>query len=805
MRGVSLETTAYNDAGYFTGTRALKLLSTNLHCTVVDLTTTNTLTQVFYNSAFVGQNECVYTFPLYESAAVTSFTAQINARTIHGIVQEKKQARKTFEDAKAAGKSTALLTDDADDVWTASVGNIPAGGVAAIVIKYVYELKMDMESDNAVRLVVPSVIAPRYGDLPPGIDISAARTQLEQFNTSVNFADGVAVVVDVRMAGTIKSLQSPSHPITIKIGAHHDDPEVAEYDACKASGALFQQSLTSLNKDFVFIISAADLDKPRAFVGPDPVERDTENLLVSLVPPFFALPPQMPEVVFLIDRSGSMCGERIASVKSALCIFLASLPQGINFNICSFGSDFSFLFPQSYPYNAETLKIAQDHVNGMDSNYGGTVILQPIQETYKKRLPNSNLEVLFLTDGEVYDNDRSIAKFVETTVQDGTVRYFTLGIGSTVTLSIVEGISRAGRGYSQNVQPGERANRKMIRMLQAALTPHVNDWSINWDGKPTSGVLQAPIHIPSLFPGSRSSVYLTFPGPNTPETVILAGTVPITGEQVRITINVQKLSEPSTNIRHICGLLHLQDLSEGRIPDADVEMEGTATGVRFGLASRWTSFVAVDNSKIVYPIGIGRVLAPHVQATDARPFGSIIRCSTAVRFTRHRLQPTRSSHSTNYSGTVTARLSGVSNLESFQLCIDNPPANFPKSTIRIPDTYDSIDTYHSTSLKPSFDANDSGSVLAALGREQEFDGAFKFSAVVLAVLEIRESDVADKMGEDQVLWATIMVCLFLAVKLEKEKEEWEMMVAKAWRVVDEALGGREMGAVEAEARKVLGF
>ena len=48
--------------------------------------------------------------------------------------------------------------------------------------------------------------------------------------------------------------------------------------------------------------------------------------------------------VFLLDRSGSMGGERIREAKNALILFLQSLPPNSLFQIVSFGSEHENMF-----------------------------------------------------------------------------------------------------------------------------------------------------------------------------------------------------------------------------------------------------------------------------------------------------------------------------------------------------------------------------------------------------------------------------------------------------------------------------
>lgn len=85
--------------------------------------------------------------------------------------------------------------------------------------------------------------------------------------------------------------------------------------------------------------------------------------------------PIYSEMIFIVDRSGSMSGSRINQVRNTLHIFLRSLPEGTLFNIIGFGSRIEKLFPTSQEYNSKTLATAVDTVDKMNANLGGTDIL----------------------------------------------------------------------------------------------------------------------------------------------------------------------------------------------------------------------------------------------------------------------------------------------------------------------------------------------------------------------------------------------------------------------------------------------
>jgi hypothetical protein len=137
---------------------------------------------------------------------------------------------------------------------------------------------------------------------------------------------------------------------------------------------------------------------------------------------------------------------------------LRSLPsRNTTFNIVSFGSRYTSLWPKSQIYSAETVAEASKHVDTFTANYGGTELRSALLFAFSSRLalaPHATektpTSVFVLTDGEAWDLDGIINLTTENVQsakrQDSLLRTFVLGVGNQVSTAMCEGIARAGKG-----------------------------------------------------------------------------------------------------------------------------------------------------------------------------------------------------------------------------------------------------------------------------------------------------------------------------------------------------------------------
>ena len=454
-----------------------------------------TLVQSFVNPLKNATIEAAYHFPLYEGVAVCGFEAEVDGRKILGRVQERSKARKEFEGAVKAGKMASLMEQETPDVFQTSLGNVPPGKEIMIRITLVSEVKNDAD-ENRIRFVLPTAIAPRYGEFP-GPDRIPQADVVDHSNIFPNVPDVPNVPLDVAscslstklsvnlsfaMSQPISSVQSPSHTIEVHLGATKTG-EDAQYNPNCARVTLTAD--TFMDRDFVVVVNSPGVEEPKVLVERHP-EYGTHAMALTFSPRFALSPIGSSELVFLVDRSGSMEGETIEQAGQALQLFLNSIPSdNLHYiNIIGFGDTHQALFPRSVEYDASSLKQAMEYARSLRADMGGTEIASAFQEVLERRRKDIPTQIFALTDGEVWDVD-SIVDTIHAAVEEGEksgafVRVFSLGVGDAVSHHTIEAIARAGDGYGQVVVEGERMEKKVVQLLKASLTPPITDLCVQW-------------------------------------------------------------------------------------------------------------------------------------------------------------------------------------------------------------------------------------------------------------------------------------------------------------------------------------
>jgi Ca-activated chloride channel family protein len=574
--------TATAESGLLTAEGPIPLLGVTVEAQIRDYGARVVVSQRYRNDESQ-PIEAVYKFPLDEGAAVCGFEATIDGRHVVGRVEEREKAFADYDEALAWGHGAYLLDQERADVFTASVGNVPPGQEVVLRITTVAELAVE---GDAIRFTLPTTVSPRYApaDDRRGVGIPEAERVSPPYALVVPY--GLSLTVDVETSAPIRTVESPTHPTQVSIEGRRATVQLSAREA-------------ALDQDFVLKIAVADQNEPGALVERGP---DGRTYALLSFRPKLEKKAAPSEVVFLIDRSGSMQGHSIEEAKNALELCLRSLRTGCLFNIVGFGSTHRALFPESRPYADDTLAAASRHVRSMEADMGGTEILPALELVLAAR-PHEGLprQLFVLTDGQVSNTDAVIALVRRHAAH---TRVFTFGIGAGASHHLVKGLARAGEGEAEFIAPGERIEAKVVRQLGRALAPALTDVRVDWGGL---AVEQAPHQAPAVFSDGRvllfgrldalaaTTVHLRangphgevgFPLPLDPSS-LREGTLVATLWARRA---IRDLEEGASSLHPRRGSLQERAASL----DERVKEEIIRLGTTHGLVSRYTSFVAVE-------------------------------------------------------------------------------------------------------------------------------------------------------------------------------------------------------------------
>eukprot|EP00118_Oscarella_pearsei_P020097 m.216437 g.216437 ORF g.216437 m.216437 type:complete len:819 (+) comp39869_c0_seq7:2839-5295(+) len=466
----------------------------------VESTVTGYTAQVVSRSVYENEEEnaieAVFSFPLDESSTVVDFRAEIDERKIIGRVKEKEEAKQEYDDAISSGQSAFLVESERRDIFTISVGNLPPKKKAAVTVTFIMELPT--EHDGSVRFNLPSVLTPRYHAASSRPDDAtnptADVTYLPASLIPYTFSFGMRIEADVH------SVNSPTHQLSTEYTKDSEGYTVTLVRLAEEH---------KFDKDVVVTIKPKDAHLPHAVVESGMEGSGTDLLAYPAVTlnyfPDFSTTDAVSELIFVIDRSGSMGGAYITAAKETLMLFLKSIPDDCYFNIIGFGSSFQKLFPQSVPYDQHSLNKAAGHTKRMKADLEGTELLPPLKEIFKmpsvKGLPK---QIFVLTDGAI-SNTYSVIQEVKKNADKA--RCFSVGIGSGASTELVKGIANGGRGSCEFIKSGERMQPKVMRMLKRALAPSICDVRVDWSLPGDAKAVQSPLKVPPVFSGDRLIIY----------------------------------------------------------------------------------------------------------------------------------------------------------------------------------------------------------------------------------------------------------------------------------------------------------
>ena len=581
-----------------------------------------TVCQTFVNS-FSDAVEATYVFPLPDRAAVTHFRMEVGGRVIEGRLKERGQARRDYDNAIRSGHRAAITEEDRAGVFSMRVGNLMPGEEATVRLTLAGPLPY---ADGEATFRFPLVVAPRY---IPGVPLPgpAAGDGTAADTDAVPDASRISPPVllpgfpnPVRLSLCVEILPSGPAVGEVRSSLHAVEEETA--------GRVRRITLlpgARLDRDFILRLRLGDGRlRTSLSLHPDPAGQREGTFLLTVschkTPPGQAV-PRPRDIVFVLDRSGSMQGWKMVAARRAVARMVDTLLDQDRFAVLAFDDRVETPPPASGAAGVRLVDAtdrqrfrAVEFLAQIDSR-GGTEMAQPLEmavrELSEAGAGRERILVL-ITDGQVGNEDQILHALGSRLRQ---LRVFCLGIDRAVNAAFLNRLAEMGGGACELVESEDRLDEVMEHIHRRIAQPVLTRVRLEPSGVVFEADSLVPGRLPDVFAGSPLLVLGRYHGAAEGSVVLQAEDAG--GQPWQTTVRGTASDNPALVAVWARG--QVRKLEDRYLVEADrqrLERRIVETSLRFGVLSRFTAFVAVDLSAVVNPAGTVRDIVQPVEMPE---------------------------------------------------------------------------------------------------------------------------------------------------------------------------------------------
>ncbi|MBN1975648.1 MAG: VWA domain-containing protein [Sedimentisphaerales bacterium] len=450
---------------------------------ILENTATTTIEIRLHNTSNRRQ-EAELIFPVPDGAVVRGFAYDGPGRMITARVLPKEEAKRIYDSLVSKIRDPALAEFIGYNLIRSSVFPVEAGSRQKVRLTYEHLLEVD---GNRVDYFLP-------------------RTE------SLEYKVPWEINIEIRSKRPISTVYSPTHNL---IGLRKIDLENME----EKEGPIVIKAHTEKGANVPGPFRLSYLMQENGvtasmFAYPDEKVGGGYFLLLAGLPIDMLNDQDTPaikrEVTLVIDRSGSMNGEKIEQAKEAALQVISGLKMGEAFNVIIYSNAVEKFAKKPVLKSRETEEAARDYIKGITAT-GGTNIYDALVESLSQEPTEDMLPiVLFLTDGlpTIGQTSELVIREVITKSNPYKRRVFTFGVGLDVNAPLLEKIAIESRAKAEFVLPKEDVEVKISKVFNRLTGPILADPEldvIDADGGYAMGRTRdiIPNKLPDMFEGDQ--------------------------------------------------------------------------------------------------------------------------------------------------------------------------------------------------------------------------------------------------------------------------------------------------------------
>jgi Ca-activated chloride channel homolog len=491
-----------------------------------------------------------------------------------------EEARRLYDSIVAKTRDPALLEFAGMNLLRSSVFPVPARGKQAI--RVVYET-LCKRTENRLEYVLP-----RSADL-------AYRVPWK-------------IAFDWQMKGGLATLYSPSHEIA-------DD----RVSPLRITGALTR---AARNQPGSFILCAVDKTGPVSaslIACPEKGGGGYFMLLAGLPEKGESKEKIRRQITLVIDRSGSMAGDKIEQAREAARQVVAGLEEGEKFNLIVYNDNVERFSPVPVAKSARTEQAAATFIDAIRAR-GGTNIHDALLESMRAKPEAGALPmVLFLTDGLPTVGETSEIKIRELVHRENPheCRVFTFGLGHDVNTPLLEAVALDTRAAPTFVAPEEEVELKVAEVyskLDGPVLASPTLLAVEKDGQPRPGAMLdlLPHELPDFFAGEQLVLLGRYTDGKKPLRLKLTGQAAGKERSFVFDFKMENASRDNAYVARLWASRKIAQMVDeirrmGADPDAaekdprfkELTEEIVRLSVEFGILTEYTAFLATEGTDLL--------------------------------------------------------------------------------------------------------------------------------------------------------------------------------------------------------------
>ena len=529
---------------------------------IQDQVATTHVDQVFYNPNDWAV-EGIYSFPLPAGASVSSFLLWVDGEPVKAQILEAEQAREQYEDIVRSLRDPALLEYVGLDAVQAHIFPIPPQGERRIELEY----SQVLHSENGLVRYIYPLSTEKFSAWP-----------LEQ----------VSISVDIRDNASIRAVYSPSHKINV---SRESENHVR---------AGYEEDQVLPDTDFALFYSLGEQTALHLLSYRSPAdEKDPDGFfLLMLAPsPEVSGDPLAKDVILVLDRSGSMEGEKFRQAQDALTFIIRRLNERDHFNILVFSTGLDRYASDLRPSSEANQAIAW--VEGLSAQ-GSTDLNRALLEAAALAREERPTYVIFLTDGLPTEGEIDSQKILDNLANAAptNLRLFTFGVGYDVDTFLLDSLAQTHHGTSSYVLPGERLDEAVSAFYEKINTPVLTDLELDFGEMNVYDLYPSP--LPDLFSGSQivilgryrqggeTSIRLSGQVESNPQSFEFPGQVFSSQSTDQYPENTLPRLWATRKIGYLLNKIRLQG------PDQETISQIVSLSIRYGIVTPYTSYLVSE-------------------------------------------------------------------------------------------------------------------------------------------------------------------------------------------------------------------